>query len=51
VSPSFSPRICDAHDAAHHFCVLCFWYVADEQNFLFGASILQSCAVNAFSKL
>ena len=23
-----------AHDAAHHFCVSRFWYVADEQNFL-----------------
>lgn len=23
-----------AHNAAHHFCVARFWYVADEQNFL-----------------
>ena len=30
----FFAEIRGSHDATHHFRVSCFWYVADEQNFL-----------------
>ena len=30
----FFAEIRSSHDATHHFRVSCFWYVADEQNFL-----------------
>jgi len=32
VAESFA-EICSTHDAAHHFRVPCFWYVADEHDF------------------